>query len=170
MVLDELAERFKAGFKTGGVSFLLAEATRRFPVVMVKPTSYMNLSGRAAREIVAKKGLLAEEVLVIHDDLDLPFGKLRLRKGGSAGGHNGLADIIERLGTDQIARMRIGIGLAEKPQGFDGADFVLSEFDDRERAELPAIIAKAASAAELAVFRGFEVAMNEFNKKTETEI
>jgi len=167
MVLDEVARRQGMSFKPGKGEFFLCEATRRFPAVLLKPTTYMNLSGVAVRQILSMKDLSPDEILVVYDDLALPFGQLRLRKAGSSGGHNGIADIIARLGTDEIPRIRMGIG--EKPPEWDGADFVLANFDKREQKELPFFVNCAAFAVETAVREGFEAAMNEFNGRGEPE-
>ncbi|MCK5833212.1 aminoacyl-tRNA hydrolase [bacterium] len=165
MVLDEIARRYSKKFSAGSGDYFIVEASRRFPVVLIKPTTFMNLSGIAARHIMKKKELVADEILVVHDDLDLQFGRLRLRTAGSSGGHNGLGDIIMRLGVDTIPRLRIGIG--DKPERVEGADYVLSNFNSNEKKELPFVIATAADALELAVSEDFEAAMNEFNKKKE---
>ena len=167
MVLDELARRHSKKFTAGNGDYFIVEASRVFPVVLIKPTTFMNLSGIAARHIISKKDFSTDEILVVHDDLDLPFGRLRLRTGGSSGGHNGLGDIIMRLGVDTIPRLRIGIG--DKPERVEGADYVLSEFNSVEKKELPFIIANAADALELAVSEDFEAAMNKFNRKNETD-
>ena len=167
MVVDDLARRFGRRFKAGKGDYFLAEASRKFPAILVKPTTFMNRSGIAVRQILRAKGIFPEEVLVVSDDMELPFGRLRIRKSGSAGGHNGLKDIIMRLETDAFPRLRIGI---DRPQeNRDGADYVLSNFTRSESKELPFIVQLAADAVEVALFRGVEAAMNEFNKNLEKQ-
>jgi PTH1 family peptidyl-tRNA hydrolase len=167
MVVDDLAMRFGRRFKAGKGAFFLAEASRKFPAVLVKPTTFMNRSGIAVRQILRAKGISHEEILVVSDDMELPFGRLRIRKFGSAGGHNGLKDIIMRLESDDFPRLRIGI---DRPQGNrDGADYVLSKFDRAEAKELPFIVRRASEAVETTIFQGLEAAMNEFNRIKENE-
>ena len=168
MVVDEIAQRHGLRFKASKGDYFLVEASRRLPAILLKPTTFMNLSGIAVRHILKTKGIAPEEALVISDDWQLPFGRLRIRKSGSAGGHNGLKDIILRLETDEFPRLRIGID--RPPEGRDSADYVLSKFTRTESKELPFIVQRAADAVETAVFRGIEAAMNEFNRNTEDEI
>jgi len=131
-------------------------------VVLARPTTYMNLSGRAGRHLTAKLGVPPEDVIVVHDDLDLPLGRLRLRRGGSAGGQRGVRHLIDSWQTDGFIRVRIGIG--RPPQGMDAADYVLEPFDGDERERVPGVISRAADAVVAIVREGLEPAMNVFNR------
>ncbi len=127
------------------------------------PDVFMNSSGVPVAKLVHKKGLLPDEILVVSDDFELPLGSLRIRLKGSSGGHNGLNSILDHLGTQNVPRLRIGVGPV--PAGKDPADFVLEPFGKGERTEVTTIIARAASAVVRAVQKGIETAMNEFNVK-----
>ena len=125
-----------------------------------KPETFMNLSGEAVAPLMAKYGIQAEDLLVISDDMDLPLGKLRIRKNGSCGGHNGLRSIMEKLGTENFMRLRIGIGHGEK----GSIDHVLGGFGEEEKELFQNVAAKAAEAAFMILRQGCTAAMNTFNK------
>jgi peptidyl-tRNA hydrolase, PTH1 family len=129
-------------------------------VVLAKPQTYMNLSGVSVVQLVRWYKVPLDQLLVIHDDLDLPFGQLRLRAEGSAGGQNGMGSIIEQLRTKAIHRLKIGIG---RPTWGDPKDYVLTRFTKDQAADLPIVIARAADAAELWLAEGIIPAMNRFN-------
>ena len=137
----------------------------REKVILAKPCTYMNLSGECVREILdyykidEKKNLI-----VISDDISLPPGQIRMRKKGSAGGHNGLKNIIAHLGHDEFMRIKMGVG--EKPQGFDLADYVLGHFTSMERKIMDEAAGQAADAIRVIMQDGIEKAMNRFNGKT----
>jgi PTH1 family peptidyl-tRNA hydrolase len=131
-------------------------------VVLAKPFTYMNDSGQAVVGLRQWYKLdLASELLVIYDELDLPFGALRLRMRGSAGTHNGMRSIVRLLGTEEFPRLRIGIGAG--PPGRDAARYVLSRFTPEEEQALPGILERAADAVELIAREGFVAAMNRVN-------
>ena len=131
-------------------------------VLLMKPVTYMNLSGEAVGEAARFYKLPPDHVLVISDDVSLPVGRLRIRKGGSAGGHNGLKNIIQHLGTDQFPRVKIGVG--EKPHpDYDMADWVLSRVAGEDLKTIPAAVEKAAKAVECLIAQGPDRAMNQFN-------
>ena len=135
-------------------------------VIAVKPMTYMNLSGEAVRAVVDFYKIDPEtELIVISDDVDLPPGTIRIRKSGSAGGHNGLKSIIQHLGTDRFIRIRIGVG--GKKDGWDLADHVLGKVPEEERAVIDEALKKAAEAAACIVTDGVDIAMNRFNTKKE---
>lgn len=137
-------------------------------VILVKPQTYMNLSGESLREIVAYfKTDPASELIVIYDDIDLDPGNIRIRKNGSAGGHNGMKSIINCLGTQEYMRIRIGVG--EKPKGYDLADYVLSHFSPDEREAVQDGMIKAVSAIEMIISGDIDGAMTEFNKKKKVQ-
>ena len=131
-------------------------------VLLMKPITYMNLSGEAGGEAARFFKIPADHVLVLSDDVSLPVGKLRIRKAGSAGGHNGLKSIIQHLGTDQFPRVKIGVG--EKPHpDYDMADWVLGKFTGEDLKTITQAIQRAGKAAECYIQDGPDKAMNKFN-------
>ena len=133
------------------------------PVAVLQPHTFMNLCGDAVADAAQALGLeRAEQVLVVTDDVDLPFGRIRLRTKGGAGGQRGMAHIIERLGTKEFPRLRFGIG--RPPEGWVTSDHVLDAFSADEEAELPGRIEHAAAALAHAVCAGVPIAMNAFNR------
>ena len=130
-------------------------------VLLLKPTTYMNDSGRSVQSAMAFYQLSPAEVMVLLDDLALPSGKIRIRPGGSAGGHNGLKDIERALGTDQYPRLRIGIDAP--PPRISGRDYVLGRFTDDQRRAVEPALERAASAVLTWIEKGIETAMNQFN-------
>ena len=131
-------------------------------VLVMKPVTYMNLSGEAVRQAADFYKVPAERILVISDDTTLAVGKLRIRKGGSAGGHNGLKSIIQQLGTDQFPRLRVGVG--EKPHpDYDLADWVLGHITGQDKMDMDDAVAKAADAVECLLSQGLDRAMNRYN-------
>ena len=131
-------------------------------VLLMKPITYMNLSGEAVGEAARFFKIPADHVLVLSDDVSLPVGKLRIRKGGSAGGHNGLKSIIQHLGTDQFPRVKIGVG--EKPHpDYDMADWVLGKFAGEDLKTITQAIERAGKAATCYIQDGPDKAMNKFN-------
>lgn len=153
LVVDELGRRFGIErWKTKDAARQAYDAARK--VVLVQPTSYMNLSGAPVRLISSWYRTPPDGVLVIADDMDLPFGKLRMRPHGGHGGHNGLRSVIATIG-EGFPRIRIGVG---RPQD-DAVDHVLTPFDESERARVPAIVKAAADAAQLWLAEGIDAAM-----------
>lgn len=142
-------------------------------VIMAKPLTYMNLSGESVREFVNYYKMDPEtEMIVIYDDIDLDPGQIRIRKKGSAGGHNGIKNIIAQLGTQNFYRIKVGVGA--KPKGWDLADYVLGRFPADERDLVDQAISQAADAVEMILEQGIDAAMNHYNgsgkkKKTGTE-
>jgi len=130
-------------------------------VLLMKPQTYMNLSGEAVRPAAAFYKVPPEHVLVVSDDVSLPLGKLRVRASGSAGGHNGLKNIISCLGTDAFPRVKVGVGAP--PKDFDMADWVLSGFHDQDAEDIAEAVSRAADALECIISQGTEKAMNKFN-------
>jgi len=139
----------------------------RIPVWLLKPRTYMNHSGDALRAFCTDKGVNPEEILVIVDDVALPVGQLRIRMNGSSGGHNGLESIEERLGTREYARVRCGVGTPGEKS--DLAEFVLGRFGATEGALVDDMIDRGARAIETACTLGLTTAMNEFNRRNDTE-
>ncbi len=137
-------------------------------VILVKPQTYMNLSGESLREVVDYfKVDPAADLIVIYDDIYLNPGNIRIRKKGSAGGHNGMKSIISHLGTDDFARVRVGVG--EKPKGYDLADYVLSHFSSDEKEDMQDGMIKAVDAIEKILGGDIDGAMTEYNRKNKAE-
>jgi len=130
--------------------------------LVMKPATYMNLSGEAVGEAARFYKLPPDHVLVISDDVDLPLGKLRIRTGGSAGGHNGLKSIIQHLGTDQFPRLKVGVGGKPHPD-YDMADWVLSRLQGEDKKVMDEAVKQAADAVECLLRDGPQKAMNRFN-------
>ncbi|TMD39631.1 MAG: aminoacyl-tRNA hydrolase [Chloroflexi bacterium] len=161
LVVDELARRH-AGRVADRAAKSLTGRVRisDCELVLAKPQTMMNLSGQAVKALRSKYDVPLERTLIIHDELDLPFGRLRVRNGGSSAGNHGLDSIIASLGTKDFARIRVGIG---KPPG-NGIDHVLSPFSSAEHDQLPDVVRRAADAVETAVQHGLERAMTDFNR------
>ena len=131
-------------------------------VLLMKPTTYMNLSGEAVREACMFYKLPPERVLVVSDDVSLPVGKIRLRRNGTAGGHNGLRSIIGQLHSDQFPRLKIGVGAKPHPD-YDMADWVLGRFSKEDRKAIDAAIDRALDALECLFTQGIDMAMSRYN-------
>jgi len=138
-------------------------------VALLKPQTYMNLSGDSVQPAAAFLKIAPQEIVVVHDELDLPWSEVRLKMGGGHAGNNGLRSIIQRLGAPDFVRVRVGIG--KPPAGFrgDGADWVLSKLDPVERAELPDVVARAIDAVRRVVRDGVPAAMNVVNTSAPTK-
>lgn len=163
-VIDALAEKYRISVDMGKHKALIGKGViEGQKVILVKPLTYMNLSGESIREVVAYYKLLPEELLVIYDDINLDVGRLRIREKGSAGGHNGMKNIIACLGSDEFPRIRIGVG--DKPSRMDLVDYVLGRFSDEELPDVRDGIARAAEAAAMVVNGQIPEAMNQFNGK-----
>lgn len=132
-------------------------------VILAKPQTYMNLSGESIREIADFYKIEPENIIILCDDINLSEGQLRIRLKGSAGGHNGLKNIISHLGTQEFARIRIGVG--EKPRGMDLADYVLGRFPKEQQAVMEEAYRDAAEAACMMIEDGADAAMNHYNRK-----
>ncbi len=132
-------------------------------ILLVKPLTFMNLSGECVGPLASYYKLPPEEILVICDDVNLPLGQLRIREKGSAGGHNGLKDIIRHLGSDAFPRLRLGVG--PQPEGLDLVDFVLMQFTAEEKSRCTEAEERAARAARMWLEQGTAAAMNAFNQR-----
>ncbi|WP_456847085.1 aminoacyl-tRNA hydrolase [Cellulomonas sp. P5_C6] len=178
MVLDELARRAGATFGSRAPGLLsrrpqaaVAEARLgTLPggapgprVVLAKPTTYMNVSGGPVAALAKYYDVPPERTVLVHDELDIPFADVRLKRGGGEGGHNGLRDTTKALGTKEYVRVRVGVG--RPPGRMDAADFVLRDFAKNELKDLPWLIDSAADAVELAVTAGLEAAQLRFHTK-----
>ena len=134
-----------------------------FDLVLARPTTFMNLSGRAGIHLTRKLGIPVSDVIVAYDELDLPFGRMRIRRGGSAGGHNGVKSLIASWHEDGFIRVRMGIG--RPPEGVDSADYILQPFLPDERAGADAMAERAAGAVVGIIRDGLEKTMNVVNRK-----
>ena len=161
-VVDEVARRASVGFESAPADALIAK-WRQMDVLLVKPLTFMNLSGQAVGELQRYFKVEVADLLIVVDDVDLPVGKLRARARGSAGGHNGLKSLIAHLG-DEFPRLRVGVGRG--PDGEprrDLADHVLSRFAADEISEVERMTVRAADAAEMFIASGIAAVMNAFN-------
>jgi PTH1 family peptidyl-tRNA hydrolase len=164
MVVDEVARRHSVGWASGPSQIaetLVGKTFGGVPLMLAKPLTYMNLSGEAVAGLTRYFDIDVADLFVIVDEAALPFGKLRARARGSAGGHNGLKSIIERLGTTDFPRLRLGVGRGDGRR--DLADHVLAKFERSEQAELDTFIARAADAAEMFAAEGISKVMNMYN-------
>ena len=162
LVLQLLAERAGVRFKAHRSQCEVAETRlAEVPVVLARPMSYMNTSGGPVVAAARFYKIPVEDVVVVHDELDLPFGALRVKRGGGDGGHNGLRSTTVSLGSNEYLRVRFGIG--RPPGRQDPADYVLREFATDERKDLPFLLDRAADAVESLLSQGLEATQNEFN-------
>ena len=167
LVVEALARRLAAAFSSNRFDAEVAQAALRGEkVLLLKPQTFMNRSGQALGAAARFYKVPVGEVLVVHDELDLPFGRLQLKAGGGTGGHNGLASILESWGEQDFARLRFGIGKPEGPGAKERViGHVLGDFAREEAAALPALVDRAAELAELFVSQGLARAMNAGNRR-----
>ena len=163
-VLDAFAQASNTSFSAGRYGAIAEIRLRGHSVLLLKPSTYMNLSGKAVRYWLQTEKIPRENLFVVVDDIALPFGTIRLRAKGSDGGHNGLKNINEMLGSNEYARMRFGIG-GDFPKGHQ-VDYVLGSWTPEEKAELPERIRHAAEAIPSFVTVGIERTMNQFNTRS----
>jgi len=162
MVADLLADRIAVGFKRDRSRVQAAPGCLAgLPVIIAKPTSFMNLAGQPLAAVAGYYKIPPDQIAVVHDELDLPFGTIRLKLGGGDGGHNGLRSLTRALGTRDYYRVRVGIG--RPPGRQDPADFVLRDFAGTERKEVPLLLERAADAVEALLRLGLAPAQNEFH-------
>jgi PTH1 family peptidyl-tRNA hydrolase len=162
-VLDALAKRLNVSKQEARFRGVYAvDQIGDLKVGLLKPLTYVNLSGQAVSEAVKQLNLQPEQILVVLDDAQLPLGKLRMRPKGSSGGHKGLQSIIDALQTEEIPRLRVGIG--SPPEGVDMVTFVLSPFEDDEELVIGEAVERAADAAIVWATEGINAAMQKFNK------
>jgi PTH1 family peptidyl-tRNA hydrolase len=162
MLLDRLAGRLSVTFGRLEAKALVAKGVHQGRrLILAKPQTYMNESGKAVGTLVHYYKVPLENLIVAYDDVDLPYGILRLRPGGGSAGQKGMRSIQERLGAEDFPRLRFGIG--RPPGRMDAADYVLQDFDRGEAAELPAVLDRAVDAILMFVCEGLEKAMNLYN-------
>ena len=165
-VLDLLAGRHRLEWESAPADALFAK-WRSASVLLAKPLTFMNLSGHAIGDLLRFYKIDLPDLFVVVDDANLELGRLRARPSGSAGGHNGLKSIIEALGNEEFARLRVGVGRGDARR--DLADHVLAKFDPDERIDVAEAVGRAADAAELFVTEGIVAVMNRFNRKEDGE-
>lgn len=156
------ADRWREKFEALQIKHLVGDE----PVVLMKPLTFMNLSGQAVQATAGFYKIEPADVFIVTDDVALPLGRLRARREGGAGGHNGLKSVIQHLGTQAFPRMRVGVGRGEGDR--DLSDHVLGRFDASERDTVSAAVLRAADATELFISGGIERVMNAFNAATDT--
>ena len=168
MVVEHLARThgmpdFKDKFSGVWTKGDLSCGSTRFPVALLEPATFMNLSGDCVQPAAAFLKVEPKSIIVVHDELDLPWRDVKLKLGGGHAGHNGLRSLIDRLGVPDFVRVRVGVG--RPPPGFKGdvADFVLQNFDSMESGELPEVVDRACAAVEAVVAKGAQAAMNALN-------
>ena len=162
-LLTKLPRAFREQRIHGFQSYYWKGSYAGAPLTIQTPLTYMNLSGEAVAPLMRSEGIAPDEVLVVHDDMDIPLGRIRIRKGGGSAGHNGIKSLIEEIGGEGFHRLRIGVGHAER-RG-DVVDYVLSEFSEPERAVFDRVLDGAAEAAVLMLRRGVAMAMNVYNPR-----
>lgn len=162
-VVDKLAEKFNLKFNEKDLYLFSQGNIEGKEVTLVKPLTYMNLSGKAIREIADEKILenLPNSMIVIHDDLDLPLGRIKIKKNGSSGGHKGVQSIIDYLGTKDFIRVKIGIG---KDPEMEISDYVLSPFSNEQKAIIKEKVSQAVDSIVTILTKGAEKAMSIYNK------
>jgi len=163
-VVDEIARRHQLTWAMAPSQVPDAFVVKKFgvvPLLLAKPLTFMNLSGRAVQALADYYRIAPSDLLVVFDEVDLPFGKIRVRAAGSAGTHNGVKSIVGSLGTTEFPRIRVGIGRGDKRR--DLADHVLSKFEPAEWDQLESVIARAADAAEMFAADGIVEVMNAYN-------
>jgi peptidyl-tRNA hydrolase, PTH1 family len=166
MVIDRLIVRLNArGMKVQSKAIVTTATYEERKLILAKPQTYMNLSGQSAQGLLNFYKIPVENMLIAHDDLDIPFGTIRIRPGGGPGGQRGMASTIERLGTKEFPRLRIGIG--RPPGRMDPAAYVLQDFSRDEMKILSEIVDRAAEAALTFVVDGLNKAMNKYNGSVE---
>jgi peptidyl-tRNA hydrolase, PTH1 family len=159
LVVDELAERRRERFSSHRANARVAETWLRpgaAKLVLAKPNSYMNVSGGPVSALAKYYGVDAEHIVIVHDELDIPFDTVKLKIGGGHGGHNGVRDVAKALGTPEFPRVRVGIG--RPPGRQDPADWVLNPFGAADRTHLPLLLSDAADAVELLIDDGLVAA------------
>ena len=164
MCLDELERRGRfSRERREGLARVREGSVEGFEMVLARPQTYMNLSGRAGVALTQRFGVSVEDVIVVHDDVDLPLGRIQVRRGGSAGGQKGVQSLIDSWRRKDFIRIRIGVG--RPPEGMDTADHVLDPFRPEEREQLPDLLHRAADAVLAVLGEGLERAMERHNRR-----
>ena len=162
LVVEKLADAYGLGFDRLQFKARVAQGTAHGQrLILAKPLTYMNLSGEAVGPLLRFYKVNMDHLLLIYDEMDIPFGTLRIRPSGGAGGHGGMKSVIATLGTENFARVRVGVG--RPPPGWDPPDFLLSAWTKDEETHVPALVERAAQAAHTWLTEGLLTAMNRFN-------
>ncbi|MDA8440817.1 MAG: aminoacyl-tRNA hydrolase [Peptococcaceae bacterium] len=161
LAIEHIATKFNVNFRSKFQSQIGECEIASLKIMLVKPQTFMNLSGRAVREILDWYKLQPDDIVIIHDDMDLPFGKIRLRAQGSPGGHNGIKSIIHEISTANFSRIKIGVG--RPPDGWDAADYVLGNFPAAVLPELNSILETVVESVQDVLVNGIKTAMNKYN-------
>lgn len=167
LVLEELAERYHVIFKDDTKfkgTWAQVNDSHHDKIFLLKPTTFMNLSGESAIALMQFYKIHPQDILVVHDEIDLSFGRFKFSRGGSAAGNNGIRSLIQHLGTQKFSRLRLGVGRPKHP-GQDVADYVLQKFAKDEWQKVPDLLHKACDAIEFYLKTDLETAMGEFNQK-----
>lgn len=163
-IVDRLAEKYHIRLSSKRFKSLYGKGWIDVKeVILAKPMTYMNQSGEAVREALNFFRLSVEDLIIVHDDLDLPFGRLRFKRKGGDGGHQGVRSITESLNQNNFLRLKVGIG--RPPEGMDPSEYVLSPFDEIEQSKLEEVISRGVESIEVLLREGLERAMNQFQKK-----
>jgi PTH1 family peptidyl-tRNA hydrolase len=167
MLIDRLCVRLNArGMKLQSKAIVISTVYEERKIIFAKPQTYMNLSGQSVQGLLHFYKIPIENLLVAHDDLDLPFGTIRIRPAGGPGGQRGMASTIEKLGTKDFPRLRLGIG--RPPGRMDPKDYVLQDFSKDDSKLLPEVLERAADAALEFIINGLNAAMNKYNGSVES--
>lgn len=162
MLIDHLAEKIGArGIKVQSKAIITSGLYEERKLILAKPQTYMNLSGQSVQGLLHFYKIPLENLLIAHDDLDIPFGTIRIRPTGGPGGQRGMANTIEMLGTKDFPRLRLGIG--RPPGRMDAKDYVLQDFSNDELKLMPELLSRASDAALEFVMKGLNAAMNKYN-------
>jgi len=166
-IVDSLARDIEIEFKRvkSYYSLISRGMINNHKVILVKPQTFMNLSGRAVSKVVSYYKIPLRDLLIVYDDLNLELGQVRIRKKGSAGGHNGIESIMQYLNSEDVPRLRIGIGNPLANFNFDCVSYVLSNFNDDEKDKIKEVIQLSTEAVKTIIEDGFEKAMRKYNRK-----
>jgi PTH1 family peptidyl-tRNA hydrolase len=167
MVVDRLSARHSIRMTRRECQAVIGQGTiKGKPVLLAQPQTFMNLSGVAVKPLIEKNEIPPSELILVYDELDLPWGSLRIRPGGSAAGHNGAKDVIAKLGTQEFPRIRLGVHPGHPLSS--GADYLLSGFTRQQKETLDAFIDHAADATESIIAEGVELSMTRFNRRAQS--
>jgi len=166
-IVDSLAQEIEVEFKKvkSYYSLISRGMINNHKVILIKPQTFMNLSGRAVSKVVSYYKMPLQDLLIVYDDLNLELGQVRIRKKGSAGGHMGMESIMQYLNSEDVPRLRIGIGNPSVNFNFDCVSYVLSNFNGDEKDKIKKVIQLSAEATKIIIEDGFEKAMRKYNRK-----